>query len=58
VYGHKDDYNKAISDFTKAIRLDPNYAIAYQNRGIVYFQTGRHAEAVADFAAARRLVSP
>jgi len=28
------DYNGAISDYTKAIELDPNDAGAYYNRGI------------------------
>ena len=31
----REDYNGAISDFTKAISLNPDYAAAYQNRGIV-----------------------
>ena len=44
--------NKAISDFTEAIRLDPNYAIAYENRGVFYFHTGKRAKANADFATA------
>jgi lipoprotein NlpI len=28
-----EDYSGAISDFTKAIEIDPNYAIAYARRG-------------------------
>ena len=28
------DYYGAISDYTKAIELDPNYANAYYNRGL------------------------
>ena len=29
-----EDYRGAISDFTKAIELNPKYATAYYNRGI------------------------
>ncbi len=30
---YQEDYIGAIADFTKAIELDPNYAMAYNNRG-------------------------
>jgi hypothetical protein len=33
---NKKDYNKAISDYTEAIRLNPNLAFAYTNRGLAY----------------------
>ena len=32
-YHDQRDFEKAISDYTEAIRLDPNYAMAYDNRG-------------------------
>ena len=31
---YKNDYYGAISDYTKAIEIDPNYKSAYKNRGI------------------------
>ena len=37
---HKGNYDQAISDFTKAIGLDPNYAKAYNNRGLAYYTEG------------------
>jgi tetratricopeptide (TPR) repeat protein len=27
------DYEQAIADYSKAIEFDPNYALAYYNRG-------------------------
>ena len=29
---------KALADFNQAITLNPNFAIAYYNRGVIYFQ--------------------
>jgi tetratricopeptide (TPR) repeat protein len=40
-------YDRAIVDFTQAIRLDPNYAPAYANRGIVYYRKGDNDRAIA-----------
>ena len=34
-------YSEAIQDFTEAIRLDPNYAEAYYNRGMAQIFEGR-----------------
>ena len=33
-YGKKGEFDKAIADFTEAIRLKPDFAVAYLNRGI------------------------
>ncbi|MBA7633687.1 hypothetical protein ES703_41258 [subsurface metagenome] len=39
----------AIADCNKAIRLDPNDAVACLNRGVAYKLQGNEAEAIADF---------
>src|SRR2546429_9233328 len=35
-YYAKKDYESAIADYTAAIRLDPNYALAFNNRRSEY----------------------
>jgi len=49
------DYDKAIGDYTEAIRLDPKCAEAYHNRGLAYSQKGDIAKADGDFAQAKKL---
>jgi len=48
-------YDKAIADFTQAIRLDPNDAFAYTSRGIVHCDKGDCDLALADHTQAIRL---
>ena len=43
------NYDKAIADFTDAIRLDPYDAVAYSNRGITYARKKDYARARADW---------
>ena len=38
-----------IADYTKAIELDPNYALAYYNRGMLKGDLNDHNVAVADY---------
>jgi tetratricopeptide (TPR) repeat protein len=54
-YFKKGDYNRAIADFTEAIRLNPNNAEAYNNRGAAYEHKGDYDRAIADFTEAIRL---
>jgi tetratricopeptide (TPR) repeat protein len=46
----REDWDTAIACFSEAIRLKPDYAEAYYNRGIVYENQGDQAKADADFA--------
>jgi tetratricopeptide (TPR) repeat protein len=35
-YGHKHDYDRAIQDFDQVIKLKPDYADVFYNRGDAY----------------------
>ena len=49
------DYKGAITDYTQAIRLNPDYANAYNNRGNAKSNLGQHFAAIADYDIAIRL---
>ncbi|NJK47905.1 tetratricopeptide repeat protein [Candidatus Gracilibacteria bacterium] len=42
------DYQAAISDYSRAIQLQPNDYFSYSGRGSVYALLGKHQEALAD----------
>jgi tetratricopeptide (TPR) repeat protein len=44
----KGDYDRAITDFTKAIQLDPDFAEAYNNRGDAYIGKDDYDRAIAE----------
>jgi tetratricopeptide (TPR) repeat protein len=41
----KGDYDRAISDYSKAIELNPRYAEAYNNRAVAYYFKRQHGKA-------------
>ena len=54
-FNDKGDSADAITEFTEAIRLNPNLASAYYLRSYAYRSLGQNDEAKADLAAARQL---
>ncbi len=46
------DYDKAIANYTEAIRLDPKNAWAYHYRGTSYYRQREHDKAIADLTKA------
>ena len=48
IYNNNGEYDKAMSAFTKAIELDPNFALGYSNRGWVHIKLGQYEQAIAD----------
>jgi len=51
---HSDlgQYQKAIDDYSEAIRLDPLYACAYLNRGYAYHDLNQDEKAIQDYSLA------
>ena len=50
------DYTKALSDFTEAIKLDPEYgARAYEDRSLAYEKLGKQSLADIDRQKAKAL---
>lgn len=54
-YDDLGQYQRAIEDYNKAIRLKPNNADAYYNRGLAYKELGQYPRAIRDFDQAIRL---
>src|SRR6266851_3069487 len=51
----KQESDKAIADCNQAIRLNPNYAMAFYNRGTAYKAKGQYDRAIEDYDQAIRL---
>jgi tetratricopeptide (TPR) repeat protein len=45
----KRQYDQAISDYSKAIELNPKDADAYKNRGAAYLDKGQYNQAISDY---------
>ncbi len=48
-YGKHGDFIRALSDFNKAIAIDPDFAEAYNNRGNTYSKEGNYTQALLNF---------
>ncbi len=56
-YYGKGDIYRAIEDYSKAIELNPEHALAYNSRGIAYSNLKRYEEAIEDYSKAIELNS-
>ena len=55
MYYQRGDLDRATADYSEAIRLDPKYAYAYNNRGSAYYHKHDENRAIADYSEAIRL---
>ncbi len=55
MYSDLRQYEHAITDYNEAIRLNPQEAKAYHNRGIAYEALGNSIQAEQDYAKAKEL---
>jgi tetratricopeptide (TPR) repeat protein len=55
VYYNKGQYDKAIADFNRALKIEPRHFWAYHNRGRTYISKYRLDKAIADFSKALEL---
>ena len=51
----KMDYDKAIMEYTEAIRLRPDYAEAYNGLGLAHKEKGDYDKAITDYTEAIRI---
>ena len=54
-HAQKGEYQEAVDDFTRAIKIKPDFADAYYNRGLVYYNLGKYQEAVDDYTRAIKI---
>ena len=47
-YAKREMFDEAIVEFTKAIELNPNYALAYSNRATAYIRQKNYTQAITD----------
>jgi tetratricopeptide (TPR) repeat protein len=53
---NKGEFDRAIADYSEAIRIEPDFAPVYSNRGSVWMEKGERDRAIADYNEAIRLV--
>jgi len=51
----RNAFDTALADFSKAIELNPNLAMAYLYRGVTYIDMNDHDKAISDYTQAIRL---
>jgi len=56
-YKGKNNYEKALQDFNKAIEIDPNFVEAYTSRGLLYLDMNEFDKAIEDNSFAVKLSS-
>ncbi|MBI3704001.1 MAG: tetratricopeptide repeat protein [Rhizobiales bacterium] len=55
VYSAKGEYDRAITDYNQAIKLNPSSSKAYNNRANAYYRKGEYARAIPDYDRALKI---
>jgi tetratricopeptide (TPR) repeat protein len=55
VFSDAGEFDKAIADFTKAIQIDPQYASAWNSRGVAWREKEDYRKAIQDYDEALRI---
>ena len=55
LYAQRQDYQQAIRDYTEVLRIDPNIAEAYYNRGLCHLRLDHRDAAIHDLSKAGEL---
>jgi tetratricopeptide (TPR) repeat protein len=55
VWYDKRDYDRAIADYSEAIKIDPKDATSYDSRGLAWHSKGNYDRAIADYGEALRI---
>ena len=55
VFASSGEYRQAIVDFYKAIKFDPNDALAFYNKGMAYLNCNDTEQAIEDFEQSLKL---
>ena len=54
-YSDNGEYQLGINNYTKALRINPDYAIAYLFRGNAYHALGKYEDAISDYTMSIRI---
>ncbi len=54
-WADKRDYDRAIADYSEALRINPQYGVAYYNRGLAWRNKRDYDRAIADYSEAVRI---
>ena len=57
IYYTKNDYDRALTDCNRALRMESNSAIGYNRRGLIWYQKNDYDRAIEDFNRAIRIDS-
>jgi len=54
-YSQKGEFERAVSNYNKAIEVNPKFAVAYLNRGFTYSKLGEYDRAISDYSKATEI---